>query len=337
MMISPVRSALKLCGAALLGLPFMVGALAGDPGVTMLKFGTAYPGPESMPVYVARDNGYFRDEHLSVSLTYLSTGDKIAYALLSGSIDIARYTPDWFIRAAMKGGSDVKIVLGSGNILTFSLIVPNSVKDYADLQGKRIGVSTIAAADTSVVIKMLEAHGLKRGEYGLIQAGSSPERAAALRAGSLAATLLTPPADQRLIDDGGFKRLDISTHVIPHYAWGAETVRQDWAQANKPKLLAYMRAWIKAYRFLHDPNNKEAVIKLMARESKIDDRYARSTYDIYFGPNATVRAKDGKLDKLDYQVMIADMVERGQLDPPPPSPDKFIDTSYWDEAERTLR
>jgi len=31
------------------------------------------------------------------------------------------------------------------------------------------------------------------------------------------------------------------------------------------------------------------------------------------------------------------MVERGQLDPPPPSSDKFLDTSYWQEAERTLR
>lgn len=336
-MISPVRSALQLCGAALICLPFIVGAVAQDAGVATLKVGTAYPGPESMPVYLAQDNGYFRDEHLSVSVTYLSTGDKIAYALLSGSVDIARYTPDWFIRAVMKGGSNVKIVLGSANILTFSLIVPNTVKSYADLRGKRIGVSTIAAADTSVVIKMLAAHGLKRSEYSLIQAGSSPERAAALRAGSLGATLLSPPADQRLMDDGGFKRLDISTNVIPHYAWGAETVREDWAKANRPKLVAYMRAWIKAYRFLHDPSNKEAVIKLLARESKIDDRYARTTYDIYYGPNATVPAKDGKLDKLDYQVMIADMVERGQIDPSPPSPDKFIDTSYWEEAERTLR
>jgi ABC-type nitrate/sulfonate/bicarbonate transport system substrate-binding protein len=336
-MINPVRSALPLCAMALACVPIMVNAFAQDAGVATVRVGTAYPGPEEMPVFLARDNGYFRDEHLSVSLTYLSTGDKIAYALLSGSIDIARYTPDWFIRAVMKGGSNVKIVLGSSNVLTFSLIVPKSVNGYADLKGKRIGVSTIAAADTSVVIKMLAAHGLKRGDYSLIQAGSSPERAAALHAGSLGATLLSPPADQRLIDDGGFKRLDFSTNVIPHYAWGAETISEDWAKANKPKLVAYMRAWIKAFRFLHDPNNKEAVIKLLAREGKIDDHYAHTTYDIYYGPKATAPAKDGKLEPLDYQVMIADMVERGQIDPPPPSPDKFLDTSYWDEAERTLR
>ena len=62
-----------------------------------------------MPIYVARQNGYFQDEHLTVDLTSLATGDKIAFALIGGSIDIARYTPDWIIRAIEKSGSKLKI------------------------------------------------------------------------------------------------------------------------------------------------------------------------------------------------------------------------------------
>jgi ABC-type nitrate/sulfonate/bicarbonate transport system substrate-binding protein len=202
-----LQSACIFCGATLACLSVFSGAFAGASDLGTLKFGTSYPGAESMPVYVAQQNGYFRDEHLSVDVTYLATGDKLAFALLGGAIDVARYTPDWFIRAIAKGGSDLRIVLGSANVLTFSLIVPDTLKDYAALKGKRIGVSTIAAADTSVVMKMLAAHGVKQREYSLIQAGSSPERAAALRAGSLGATLLTPPSDQRVIDDGGFRVL----------------------------------------------------------------------------------------------------------------------------------
>jgi len=214
-MIRLLQATLLCCGVALACLPVLSGTLAEDAGLGTLKFGTSYPGVESMPVYVAQQNGYFRDERLAVEVSYLATGDKLAYALLGGAIDVARYTPDWFIRAIAKGGSDLRIVLGSANVLTFSLVVADPVKDYADLKGKRLGVSTIAAADTSVLVKMLAAHGVKTGEYSLIQAGSSPERAAALRAGSLSATLLTPPTDQLVIDDGGFRRLDISTNVIP--------------------------------------------------------------------------------------------------------------------------
>src|SRR5580704_4683276 len=142
------------CAALIAAISLMATASAQDAETFTIRIGTAYPGIESMPVYVARQNGYFREEHLSVDLNYLATGDKIAFALLGGSIDIARYTPDWFIRAIEKGGSHVKIVLGSGNSLVFSLIVPNAVNGYADLKGGRIGVSAIASADASVVIRM---------------------------------------------------------------------------------------------------------------------------------------------------------------------------------------
>jgi len=336
-MARTIRTTLILCCAGLVTAPLFGSALAQDAATTTVKVGTSYPGIESMPIYVARQNGYFRDEHLTVDLTSLATGDKIAFALLGGSIDIARYTPDWIIRAVEKGGSKLKLVLGSANTLTYSLLATDTVSGYADLKGKRIGVSTIAAADTSVVMKMLAAHGLGKGDYILIQAGSSPERAAALRAGSLAATLITPPIDQRIIDDGGFKRLDRSTDVIPHYAWGAEAVREEWAQANTPTLLAYMRAWIRSWRFLHDPGNKEAVIQILSRETKIDDRYARGMYDLYYGPDAVGVETDGKPDFVGYQVMLTDMVDRGQLDPPPPPPEKFVDLTYWQEAENSLR
>jgi hypothetical protein len=34
--------------------------------------------------------------------------------------------------------------------------------------------------------------------------------------------------------------------------------------------------------------------------------------------------------------MINDMVDRGQLDPPAPTPENFVDATYWKAAEGTL-
>jgi ABC-type nitrate/sulfonate/bicarbonate transport system substrate-binding protein len=184
---------------------------------------------------------------------------------------------------------------------------------------------------------MLGAHGLAPADYILIQAGSSPERAAALRAGSLAATLLTPPVDQKVLDDGGTRRLDLSTNVVRHYAWGGEAVREDWAKANKPRLLAYMRGWIKASRWSHDPANKEDVIRILARDAKIENRYARIMYETYLGPEGQPVAKDGELDDLAFRALLADMTEAGQIGPPVPSPGKYLDRTYWEEARRSLK
>lgn len=326
-----------ILGSVALAGPIHAGeALAQDAAPVTIKVGTSYPGIETMPIYVAREQGYFRNEHLAVDLISLATGDKIAFAILGGSIDVARYTPDWIIRAIEKGGSNLKIVLGTSNSLIFSLVATNEVKSYSDLKGKRIGVSTIAAADASLVIKMLAARGLNKGEYSLIQAGSSPERAAALKAGSLAATLLTPPIDQRIIDEGGFKRLDLSTDVITRYAWGAEAVREDWARANRATLVAYMRAWIKASRWQRDPSNKEDVIRILAREARADDHYARGMYDLYYGRNSIAVGKDGELDLIGYQALLNDMIERGQIDLKASAPEKYIDATYWEEARKTI-
>jgi ABC-type nitrate/sulfonate/bicarbonate transport system substrate-binding protein len=301
-----------------------------------IVIGTSYPGIDSMPIYVAREQGFFRDEHVAVDLISLATGDKLAYALLGGSIDIARYTPDWIIRAIERGGSKLKIVLGGNNALMFSLMTRADLRGYSDLKGKRIGVSTIAATDATLAKKMLAAHGLAPADYELIQAGSSPERAAALRAGSLSAAMLSPPADQKVLDDGGAKRIDASTSIISRYAWGGEAVREDWARANRVTLLSYMRAWIRATRWVHDAANKDSVIRLLAREAKIEDRYASTMYDIYLGPNGLPVLKDGQLDLVGFDALLEDMTEQGQIGPPVPSPGKYLDRSYWDEAERSL-
>jgi hypothetical protein len=47
-------------------------------------------------------------------------------------------------------------------------------------------------------------------------------------------------------------------------------------------------------------------------------------------------AKDGKPDLLGYQVMLYDMVERGLIDALRPSPEKFVDMTYWEKAVCTL-
>lgn len=300
-----------------------------------VKLGIAYPNVDTLPLYVGREQGYFADERLVVEATALASGDKIAFALLGGSIDIASYTPDWFIRAVEKGGSDLKIVMGASNDLIFSMVVPTSVDSYADLKGKRVGVSTVKAADAYLVKKMFAAHGIGEAEFVPIQAGSSPERSAALRAGSLAATLITPPIDQRVIDEGGFKRLDISTNVVKHYAWHSQTVRGDWAKANKPVLVGYIRAWIKGTRWLHDPANKEAVVKIMVRELKTEDRYARTSYEMFFGPTASV-AKDAAVDFAGYEALLKDMIAQGQMSGPP-APQKYIDTAYWEAAHGSMK
>jgi ABC-type nitrate/sulfonate/bicarbonate transport system substrate-binding protein len=307
-------------------------AVAEDAGLTPLKVGIPYPTTDVLPIYAALAKGYFNDEHLAVETVSLATGDKIAFALVGGSIEIANYTPDWFIRAAEKGAK-LKIILGEGSDLIFSMIAADDIKNYADLHGKRIGVSTLKAADAYLVKKMLAAHGLGEDDYILIPAGSSPERAAALKAGSLSATLLAPPVDERVIGEGGVTRFDRSSDILSHYAWGGEAVMEDWADAHKAALVDYIRAWVRGLEWLRDPKNTEEGVAILAQNLKLPDQFARSTFDLYYGPKATV-PPNGKIDLAGYQALLKDMTDQGQIGPPVPPAQKYLDTSYWEEAQK---
>lgn len=323
-------------GAALFFVGLAPDAQAQSAALVPLKFAYAYPNMENAPLYIAREKGFFRDENLAIEPIALSSGDKITFALLGGSVDIANYTPDWFVRVMEKGESNIKIVFGCSNMPVYSLVVGKTVQSYADLKGARLGVSTIKASDAYLVRKMLAAHGLGEADYVLIQAGATPERAAALRAGSIAGTLLAPPVDERVIDEGEAKRLDVTSSVITHYAWQAQATRVDWARANKPALLGFMRAWIKATRWLYDPANTEETVHILSRELKMDEKYARVAHGMYFGATATI-AKDGELDLAGLQELINAMVEQGDLAAPAPKPEKYVDMTSWDEAMTSLK
>lgn len=312
-------------------------APAQGPATQTIRFAYPYPNVENAPIYVANAEGFFRDEHLNVESIALSSGDKITFALLGGSVEIGNYTPDWFIRAIEKGENNLRIVLGCSNIPVYSLMVTNDIRSYADLKTKRVGVSTVKASDAYLVRRMLAAHGLAESDYILIQAGSSPDRAAALRSGSIAATLISPPIDAKMMEEGGSKRLDVSSSVVKHYTWESQAIREDWAQAHKPALIGFMRAWIRATRWLYDPKNKDAAVAILARELKLEDRYARGAYEMYFEGEAETIAKDGKIDLVGLQELINAIVAQGDMPAPPPKPDKYLDLSYWTEAMASLK
>ena len=88
-----------LGSAALSCLSGATGVLAQSTATATIKYGIPFPEVELMPLYAAQDQACFRGENLAVEVFALSSGDKITLALVSGSIDIAIYTPDWFVRA----------------------------------------------------------------------------------------------------------------------------------------------------------------------------------------------------------------------------------------------
>ncbi|MGY3704936.1 hypothetical protein BW731_07440 [Vagococcus martis] len=101
-----------------------------------LSFG-AMPAVDSLPVYIAEKEGYFKEEGLNLKLnSFKSPKDRDA-ALTSGNLDGAN-TNLIALSAYRQGDMDVKIV--SQSIGTFSILTGNDkVTSLTDLKGKKAG------------------------------------------------------------------------------------------------------------------------------------------------------------------------------------------------------
>jgi ABC-type nitrate/sulfonate/bicarbonate transport system substrate-binding protein len=70
------------------------------------------------------------------------------------------------------------------------------------------------------------------------------------------------------------RRIGDSREVLPDYPNTIFAVNRDWGQKNRDVLVAYLRAWLTGMRWVKDPANQEAAIKLVGTEIKLNPNQA---------------------------------------------------------------
>ena len=109
-------------------------------------------------------------------------------------------------------------------------------------------------------------------------------------------------------------------------------VRCSWVEKNKDALVRYARALASAYRFMRDPASRDEVVRTVVDTTGSSEEIARQTLALYFDPNCGVVAKQGEIDVKGFAQVIQVMAEAGELAPPLPQADRFIDLQYLKAA-----
>ncbi len=110
-------------------------------------------GGSGLPLYVAKSGGIFEKYGLDVDLLVIPGGPLGMQTLLSGSThsaNIAAMTP---IRTSLAGG-DIVIVGGYLIRQMFNLVTRKEIRKPGDLQGKKIGVASLAGTN-AVAIRLV--------------------------------------------------------------------------------------------------------------------------------------------------------------------------------------
>ena len=114
----------------------------------------------ALPLTVGERKGFFIREGLILEVVPIAGGtDRIVAALDKGEIDAGRNATPYLIQAVLKGSDAVAIVAQTTNPV-YSLIVRPEIKNFADLKGKLVGLSTAGDTITLASVRLLAA---KRG------------------------------------------------------------------------------------------------------------------------------------------------------------------------------
>jgi ABC-type nitrate/sulfonate/bicarbonate transport system substrate-binding protein len=132
----------------------------------------------------------------------------------------------------------------------------------ADLAGQPVSVDDPGNGFALALREMMRHHGLSPHDVRWELAGGTDRRYAALMEGRHAATMLRAPFDL-MAQANGFRRLATTRETIGPYLGIVGAARRSWAANHEVSLVAFIRAYRDAVRWLKQPTNREDACRLL--------------------------------------------------------------------------
>jgi ABC-type nitrate/sulfonate/bicarbonate transport system substrate-binding protein len=297
------------------------------PGLETLKLiGFSRP----LALLAAEHRGFFAREGLLFE--YNQTPDSVTQirGLLAGTWDLAHTAADNVMAYVEREGADLLIFMVADLGISQKLFVQPAISAYADLRGQVLGVDGLDTGYAYVLRRMLQRNGLDAADYRLESIGGTPQRLDALRAGRVAGVLLGPPIDDRALRDG-FRLLEAAADHFPLYPGVTGATTRRWAEAHKDLLVRYIRAYLDAADRAADPGNRDQAIGLLASIHQVTPEVGQVRYlHERQGRSAARPTIDQVMAAL--QVVLDLRWEMDQRPEPKPSPTRYFDPTYWQQA-----
>jgi len=282
------------------------------------------------PLWVASGMGFLKQQGLDAEVTAIRGTAPTMQALVSDSIYVALAANDGVIGLVEKG-MDLAMI-ASGAKSTHMIMGGKGFKTYEDLRGATLGSSTLTSGTAFLLKTVLKAHGLEYPrDYKLINVGGSGPAFTALSTGAIAAAILAVPINFRA-QEMGFNLIGKVSDVFPNYLLSSFSVRRQWAAEHRDEVVRFLKAVLRARRWLEE--NKKAGAEFLAKELEIKPKLAEKGLVYYLTHRAW--EPDLNIDLEGLRTVIEIYAEQADMKGPVPSPKKYVDLSYLQEAWKEL-
>ena len=273
---------------ALHGTTEMSSAAEGTEKVTKVRMGLAARSTTSMPFFVAKERGFFREEGLDVELIVMQAIQTIQ-ATMGNSTQFASATGSAVSSAVQ--GADIRVILAVTDRPSFDLIAQPNITSVQQLRGKKIGTGGVGSLAEILTRRILIANNVRPEELSILATGPSHLTYLSLKAKVIDAAPLQMPLTFTAQDDG-FRKLAAAGDVYRSVQGGLATTKT--ILNEQPELVVkVVRAMLRAIRLI-----------------KSDRKYS---VDFLKGPLVDLGKNADKIAERVYGVAGPDFLDNGMV------------------------
>ena len=234
------------------------GTAKSSGGITEVTYGWQVTGAQA-PVQVASDLGYFKAEGLKVKKVSFATGTATIAALAGGQLDFSAATAGGILAATMTHSTEAiaPLALDNGDTAIY-VKAGGPIKTLADLKGKAISVSSLGGDLQAYTLESLARAGVDTKSVKFVSI-PTPDAAAALRTGRVAAAQITEPFVTPYADQ--LTAIIASPYSVvqpgPDKLVSWIVANAGFAKGNPKIVAAFQRAVYKALVYLKDPAHEQ--------------------------------------------------------------------------------
>ncbi|MBI5371272.1 MAG: ABC transporter substrate-binding protein [Sphingobacteriales bacterium] len=265
-----------------------------------------------LPLFIANDEGYFNEQGFTTEMIKFASSNEIANAATSGQVDVSVVATNAMLDAGFVSKKRHTLIITNpytnqaGNIADYLLVKDtNAIKKIEDLKGKKIGVFPGSVIKIFCTL-IFEKHGLKKGDYTLLEL-SPKDWAAALQSGQIdALSALEPQAAQIILDKIGYPIVSgLYAQLMPNVPLSGHWISEDFVKKyGKEQCDKIIKAIDKAVDFI---NNNPA----KAKEYLV--KYANVREDVVGMVQLNPWKKHSELNASEVQAFIDVLFQNGAI------------------------
>lgn len=233
-----------------------------------ITFGTTRPGLILWPLYVAMDEGFLKDQNISLKMVASESAPAVIQTISSGATDMGETDAQSGL-SAMGKGADIEAFMGSTNKIPYALVTSKDVTSWKQLKGKTITVSGQKDLLDYTFQTMAKAAGYSPTDFKYYYSPSSPSRFAAIQASRASGAILQPPYDLQATNSG-MNILVPAYKALPNFPFSVYYTSTAFAKAHPDAVKRFAAGYLKALDWLMAPSNKDRADEILIKYTKTD-------------------------------------------------------------------